>query len=158
MVVLFCLRHGSETISQKFTGGQIFEMTKVFTSNFLTLAAQGWNEVSNYAGMYERLLGPLLDSVFSGKPPSPQSFGPPQDMELTRLLYPGPAQLDKLRFGSRSFATDELPPFDMTLVNWEEFSVSDGSSGNAEYLGGWELLDSVALGNGQEQGLIVGMM
>jgi hypothetical protein len=77
---------------------------------------------------------------------------------LTRLLYPGPAQLDKLRFGSRSFATDELPPFDMTLVNWEEFSVSDGSSGNAEYLGGWELLDSVALGNGQEQGLIVGMM
>jgi hypothetical protein len=158
MVVLFCLRHGSETISHKFTGHQIFEMTKVFTSNFLTLAAQGWNEVSNYAGMYERLLGPLLDSVFSGKPPSPQSFGPAQDMELTRLLYPGPAQLDKLRFGSRSFETDDLPPFDMTLVNWEDFSVSDGSSGNADYLGGWDLLDSVAVGNGQEQGLVVGMM
>jgi hypothetical protein len=158
MVVLFCLRHGSETISHKFTGHQIFEMTKVFTSNFLTLAAQGWNEVSNYAGMYERLLGPLLDSVFSGKPPSPQSFGPAQDMELTRLLYPGPAQLDKLRFGSRSFETDDLPPFDMTLVNWEDFSVSDGGSGNADYLGGWDLLDSVAVGNGQEQGLVVGMM
>lgn len=158
MVVLFCLRHGSEIISQKFTGQQIFEMTKVFTSNFLTLAAQGWNEVSNYAGMYERLLGPLLDSVFSGKPPSPQSFGPAQDMELTRLLYPGPAQLDKLRFGSRSFETDELPPFDMTLVNWEDFSVSDGSTNNADYLGGWDLLDTVALGNSQEQGLIVGMM
>lgn len=155
MVVLFCLRHGSKTISQRFDGQQIHEMTNLFTSNFLALAAQGWNEVSNYAGMYSRLLGPLLESVWSGKPPSPQSFGPAQDMELTRLLYPGPAQLDKLRFGSRAYDADELPPFDMTLVNWEDFSVSDGSAGNADYLGGWESLDSVALGNGQD---IVGMM
>jgi hypothetical protein len=44
----------------------------------------------------------------------------------------------------------------MTLVNWEDFSVSDGSTGNPDYLGGWDLLDSVALGNGHEQ--IVGMM
>lgn len=158
MVVLFCLRHGSETIVNRFDGQQIFEMTKVFTSNFLALAAQGWNEVSNYAGMYERLLGPLLESVFSGKPPSPQSFGSAQDMELKRLLYPGPAQLDRLRFGSRSYAADELPPFDMTLVNWEDYSVSDGSAGHADYAAGWDLLDSVALGSGPEAGLVGGMM
>lgn len=158
MVVLFCLRHGSETIALCHSGQQIFEMTKVFTSNFLALAAQGWNEVSNYAGMYERLLGPLLESVFAGKPPSPQSFGPAQDLELTRLLYPGPAQLDKLRFGSRSYEADELPPFDMTMVNWEDYSVSDGSAGNADYMGGWDLLDSMALGTGQELGMIAGMM
>ena len=158
MVVLFCLRHAAETISARFNVQQIFEMTKVFTSNFLALAAQGWNEVSNYAGVYERLLGPLLESVFSGKGPSAQSFGPTQDLELIRLLYPGPAQLDKLRFGSRSFGSDELPPFDMTLVNWEDFSVSDGSAANAEYSGGWDMLDSMALGGDQAHGLGVGMM
>ena len=158
MVVLACLRHGTETISQRFNAQQIFEMTKVFTSNFLALAAQGWNEVSNYAGVYERLLGPLLESVFSGKSPSAQSFGPAQDAELSRLLYPGPARLEKLRFGTRVLEADELPPFDMTLMTWEDFSVSDGHSGSSEYMHGWDLLDSVGAQNGQEDTFSVGLM
>jgi len=156
MVVLFCLRHGFDTISARFNAQQIFEMTKVFTANFLTLAAQGWNEVSNYAGIYERLLGPLLESVFSNKPPSLSSFGPAQDAELTRMLYPGPAQLDKLRFGSRSYDQDGLPPFDVGSLNWEDFSVSDGRSTSAEYVAGWDLLDSVNL-NGVGHDMVFGM-
>ena len=148
MVVLFCLRHGFDTISARFNAQQIFEMTKVFTANFLALAAQGWHEVSNYAGVYERLLGPLLESVFSARPPSLSSFGPAQDAELTRLLYPGPAQLDKLRFGSRSYGDDRLPSFDFTTLNWEDFSVSDGQAPSADYAPGWDLLDSMNV-NGQ---------
>lgn len=139
MVVLFCLRHGYEIIGGKFESQKIFEMTKVFTANFLTLASQGWDEVSNYAGIYERLLGPLLESVFSKKTPSLSSFGPAQDAELLRLLYPGPAQLDKLRFGTRGYGsvgsasamsgfTDiGLPSLDMVDINWDDFSVSETS-------------------------------
>ena len=141
MVVLYCLRHGFDIVSSKFKAQEIFEMTKVFTSNFLTLASQGWSEVSNYAGIYERLLGPLLESVFSNKQPSLSSFGPAQDNELNRLLYPGPAQLDKLRFGSRGYSISSnvsqngldnypLPSFDLTGSNWDDFSViSEGSTG-----------------------------
>lgn len=162
MVVLYCLRYGFDTISAKFGAQQIFEMTKVFTANFLTLASQGWDEVSNYAGIYERLLGPLLESVFSNKPPSLTSFGPAQDAELTRLLYPGPAQLDKLRFGTRTYGISAngnvdighgfgdlgLPPFDVTSINWEDFSVSDPGSSNAgpgsvgagaDFLSSWDI-------------------
>ena len=159
MVVLFCLRHGFDSISARFTAQQIFEMTKVFTANFLALAEQGWNEVSNYAGVYERLLGPLLESVFSHRPPSLSSFGPAQDAELTRMLYPGPAQLDKLRFGSRSgFDGDGgLPSFDVGTLNWEEFSVSDGRSASAEgYVAGWDLFDPNAVSAGA-QDLVFGM-
>ncbi|KAK5091561.1 hypothetical protein LTR05_001746 [Lithohypha guttulata] len=162
MVVLFCLRYGFDTISAKFDAQQIFEMTKVFTSNFLTLAMQGWDEVSNYAGIYERLLGPLLESVFSNKPPSLSSFGPAQDAELTRLLYPGPAQLDKLRFGTRGsdlflnngamngLGDMGLPPFDVASLNWDDFSVSDNASSghgpgsnNADYLNSWDITQSL---------------
>lgn len=158
MVVLFCLRHGFDTISSKFNAQEIFEMTKVFTTNFLSLAAQGWNEVSNYAGVFERLLGPLLESVFSNKPPSLSSFGPAQDAELTRLLYPGPAQLDKLRFGSRSYEQDELPTFDVASLNWEDFSMSDGHSATADFVGGWDLLDSVSFGSGNDANMVIGMV
>ncbi|ETI21910.1 hypothetical protein G647_05980 [Cladophialophora carrionii CBS 160.54] len=158
MVVLFCLRHGFDTISARFNAQQIFEMTKVFTANFLALAAQGWNEVSNYAGVYERLLGPLLESVFSNRPPSLSSFGPAQDAELTRMLYPGPAQLDKLRFGSRSgYEGDGLPTFDVGTLNWEEFSVSDTRSASAEgFVAGWDLFDPNAVSSGAHD-LVFGM-
>jgi hypothetical protein len=159
MVVLFCLRHGFDAISARFNAQQIFEMTKVFTANFLALAAQGWNEVSNYAGVYERLLGPLLESVFSNRPPSLSSFGPAQDAELTRMLYPGPAQLDKLRFGSHVGIDGDGPfggaaTFDVGTMNWDDFSISDGRSASAEgFVAGWDLFDPNAVG----QDLVFGM-
>ncbi|KAI0002651.1 fungal-specific transcription factor domain-containing protein [Xylariaceae sp. FL0662B] len=116
MIVLFCLRHGCPAIREKFNASQIFEMTKLFTSNFLSISSQGWPEVSNYAGVYERLLGPLLESVFSNSLNSSEIFEPSQDAELMRMLYPATAQLEKLRFGLRQ----QLSPFDFNLFNIED--------------------------------------
>ena len=141
MIVLFCLRHASDAISAQHTPNEIFEMTKVFTSNFLSIAAQGWTEVSNYAGTYERLLGPLLEAIFSGRPVA-TSFGQAQDAELARLLYPGPAHVDQLRFGSREMidAAQSMAEVDQTVFNWEELPNS-GGIGTADYAGAWDLLD-----------------
>lgn len=118
VVLLFCLRHGCSTISEKFNAGQIFEMSKLFTENLLAIAAQGWSEVSNYAGVYERLLGSLLEAVFSPSKDPQEHFGATQDAELTRLLYPGPAHLEKLRFGRIS--VEESSPFDFSLFNFDQ--------------------------------------
>ncbi|KAI1080821.1 fungal-specific transcription factor domain-containing protein [Whalleya microplaca] len=118
MIVLFCLRHGCSEISEKFTASQIFEMTKLFTSNLLSISSQGWPEVSNYAGVYERLLGPLLEAVFSSSRNISERFGPLQDAELMRMLYPGPAHLEKLRFGLRQ--QEQFSPFDFSLLNADD--------------------------------------
>jgi hypothetical protein len=40
-IVLFCLSHGTPAIIERFTPAQIFKMTKVFTGNFLDIAAHG---------------------------------------------------------------------------------------------------------------------
>ncbi|KAI1440175.1 fungal-specific transcription factor domain-containing protein [Annulohypoxylon stygium] len=126
-VVLFCLRHGSEAITARFTASHVFEMTKLFTSNLLAIAAQGWPEVSVYASVYERLLGPLLERVFLGRPDLSEAFGPAQDAELVRLLYPGPAHLEKLRFGWRQQQIqEELSPFDFTLFMGDDFWTTHG--------------------------------
>ena len=113
-VVLYCLRYGWEAITERFNAPQIFDMTKLLTSNFLAIAGQGWPEVSIYAGVYERLLGPLLERVFLRSATLSDSFGPAQDAELMRLLYPGPAHLEKLRFGLRR-QQEEFSPFDFNL-------------------------------------------
>ncbi|KAF2661503.1 hypothetical protein K491DRAFT_415721 [Lophiostoma macrostomum CBS 122681] len=118
VILLFCLRHACDAISRKFTAGQIFEMSKLFTANFLAIASQGWSEVSNYAGVYERLLGSLLEAVFSPSKNPLEHFGPAQDAELARLLYPGPAHLEKLRFGRTPI--EECSPFDFSLFNFDQ--------------------------------------
>ncbi|KAH8676221.1 fungal-specific transcription factor domain-containing protein [Xylariales sp. PMI_506] len=118
MIVLFCLRHGCLAISQKFDASQIFQMTKLFTLNFLSISSQGWPEVSNYAGVYERLLGPLLESVFSHSQDPSDKFGSAQDAELMRMLYPGPAHLEKLRFGFGQ--QEQLSPFDFSIFNVDD--------------------------------------
>ncbi|KEY74757.1 hypothetical protein S7711_06659 [Stachybotrys chartarum IBT 7711] len=121
-VVLFCLRHGAAAIMQRFTATQVFEMTKLFTGNLLLIAGQGWPEVSVYASVYERLLGPLLERFFLGRQDLSEAFGPAQDAELMRLLYPGPAQLEKLRFGWRQPQQEEDTghPFDFYLSSLED--------------------------------------
>ncbi|KUJ17789.1 uncharacterized protein LY89DRAFT_616056 [Mollisia scopiformis] len=121
MVTLFCLRYGYEPICERWNAGEIFQMTKLFTSNLLTLSSQGWGEISKYAGTYERLLGPLLDSVFTKNSSPSKSFGPAQDAELARLIYPGPAHLEKLRFGNARLALeDDFQGFDAAMFNWED--------------------------------------
>ena len=97
MVVLYCLRHGYSSVRAQFTSSQVLEMTKVLTANFLTIAEQGWPEVSTYAGIYERLLGTLIEPIFS--PSTTHCFSAAQEAELMRLLYPDAAQLEKLRGG-----------------------------------------------------------
>ncbi|KAI1105604.1 fungal-specific transcription factor domain-containing protein [Jackrogersella minutella] len=123
MIVLYCLRHGCAAISEKFNASQIFEMTKLFTSNFLSISSQRWPEVSNYAGVYERLLGPLLESVFSNSRNPSETFTPSQDAELMRMLYPATAHLEKLRFGLRQ--QEQFSPFDFSLFNIEDAEFTD---------------------------------
>lgn len=113
-VVLFCLRHGYDAVTERFSAAQVFDMAKLFTSNFLAIAAHGWPEVSVYAGIYERLLGPLLERVFLRSSALGEQFGAAQDAELMRLLYPGPAHLDNLRFGLRR-ELEEFSPFDFNM-------------------------------------------
>lgn len=121
MVALFCLRYGHEGICDRWSASEIFQMTKVFTMNLLTLASQGWSEISKYAGTYEKLLGPLLDSVFTENASPSKSFGLSHDAELARLIYPGPAHLEKLRFGNVWFPIEnEYQGFDASLFNWED--------------------------------------
>ncbi|VUC21025.1 unnamed protein product [Clonostachys rosea] len=128
--VLFCLRHGLEEIQKRLTPAQIFDLTKQFTSNFLAIASRGWPEVSNYAGVYERLLGPLLDRVFSQGSTVSDRFGPAEDAELARLLHPGPPQLEKLRAGStRQAQYQDLGSFDFDM-----FLVSDDDAWSASFL------------------------
>jgi len=98
MIVLFSLRHASTLISHKFNAKQIFEKTKLFTANLLTIAELGWPEVSAWAGVYERFLGPLLEAVFDPNREPDEYFGPSQDTELARFLYPRSTPLEKLRF------------------------------------------------------------
>ncbi|KAH8900676.1 hypothetical protein GQ53DRAFT_130025 [Thozetella sp. PMI_491] len=130
MVVLFSLRHGHHVIKARFRPTQVFDMTKLLTANFLDIADQGWPEVSDYAGVYERLLGSLLEPVLSNT--ATLQFSVAQDAELMRLLYPGPAQLEKLRLGQRA-QQDETWQFDSTM--WDmafDFlsfdSIGDGCS------------------------------
>jgi hypothetical protein len=121
MVALFCLRYGYEDICERWNARDIFQMTKLFTMNLLTLSDQGWSEISKYAGTYERLLGPLLDSVFTKNSSPSKAFGPAQDAELARLIYPGPAHLEKLRPRNPRFAiNDDYQGFDASLFNWDD--------------------------------------
>ena len=138
-VVLFCLRHGSTAIAEGFSPSQVFEMTKLFTSTLLSIAAQGWPEVTVYASVYERLLAPLLERVILRRPELSDAFGPAQDAELVRLLYPGPAHIEKLRFGWRQLE-EELSPFDFNLFMLDDFEnwgqgAENGAFGTSELHG-----------------------
>jgi hypothetical protein len=127
ITMLFCLRHGSEVICERFRLPEIVEKTKVFTMYFLSVAEQGWTEILKYAGIYERLAGPLLEMIFLNrckeKPLSAAvSFNPAHDAEIMRLLYPGPAQLDKLRFGRNRGVQVASDPSDFRNIDSDIFS------------------------------------
>ncbi|OKL64581.1 hypothetical protein UA08_00583 [Talaromyces atroroseus] len=139
MVVLFSLRHSGTAIRQKFGAQHVFERTKLLTSNFLIIASQGWTEVAACAGIYERLLGPLLESVFS--PDCILHFSASQDAELTRFLYHGSAQLQPARFDMDSdFISLPDNPFELLTSNHAGRSRTNGSFDAASYPG-WNLLD-----------------
>lgn len=94
MVAIFCLRHAFDQIVAKYSVTELFDMTKTFTANLLTLAAQGWPEISNFAATFEKLLAPLLHSVLT-KAGSPVIAYPAElDAELNNFLLPGPTPND----------------------------------------------------------------
>ncbi len=117
LVVLFCLRHNRAGISEKYSAQEIFDSTKLFTSSLLIIASQGWSAISKYAGIYERLLGPLLEAVFTSTESS-ILFSPSQDLELAELLYPGPAHLPSLRTGMRLQSGHDSVAFDASLLEF----------------------------------------
>lgn len=90
MVALFCLRHGRSAIRAHFNIQRIFEITKLFTSNFLALAAQGWADGSTSAGDYECLLAPVLRYVLAGTDDDPDAVFPSdQDEKLRQWMSVG---------------------------------------------------------------------
>lgn len=100
-------------------------MTKLFTANFLTIAAQGWIEIVEYGGIYERLLGPLLNPLFKPAGGTPY-VDSEQDAELLRLLYPSPAgsKTLKLPIGA-GWQDGEHLSYDFNLFNWEDEALID---------------------------------
>ncbi len=100
-------------------------MTKLFTANFLTIAAQGWIEIVEYGGIYERLLGSFLSPLFKpgGEPPSVDHE---RDAELMRLLYPSPAGFKALKLPSgEGWQDGEHMPYDHNLFSWEDDALLD---------------------------------
>lgn len=95
VIVLFCLRHGSEPILTKFSPNQISSMTAVFSLNLQSVSSQVWPEVSRCLEVYDRLLEPLIAAVMSGEDPS-LTFTPKEDEELAHLLYPGTTRFETL--------------------------------------------------------------
>lgn len=170
-VVLFALRHGYDAIAARFTPTQIFDWAKRLTSNLFAIAAHGWPAVGTYAGMYERLLGPLLERVFcplSGY----GTLRPAEDAELMRLLYPGPAHQEALRSGMRQLlhhlhqqnhqqqlllqqelqqllGTDDLSPFDLSLFMlddemWGANLMDAAGDARDTHTSGWMALQEIA--------------
>ena len=134
-VVLFCLRHGYHAIAERFSAAQIFDGAKLITSNLLAIAARSWPEVGIYAGVYERLLGPLLERVFArGADLDMSRFGPAEDAELMRLLYPGPAHLDVLRFGLRQKQPQPSPQVELSPFDFNLFMLDDNEMWQAGLL------------------------
>jgi len=115
---------------QKFGVPSIFDMTKTFTSNFLAISAQGWPDISAYAASYESLLNPVLAFAFTragtlgeaiARGELEDAFGPAMDRELNELLYPDPAQIEKLRFGTRGLPPERVgAAFDPESWAWDE--------------------------------------
>lgn len=123
LVVLFCLRHNYDAIALQFKPTEVFEMTKLFTANLLIISSQGWTEVSQYAAIYERLLNPLLDAIFTRSRPVSTAHTPEQEAELARLLYPNPARPQELRFtdmGGDSGVLEDLFSFDAGIFHWDD--------------------------------------
>ncbi|KIW64535.1 hypothetical protein PV04_09461 [Phialophora macrospora] len=127
LVILFCLRYSYDNIAEKYSPQQIFELTKLFTSNLLAISAQGWSEIAEYAGIYERFLAPLLDSILTGDKPISNAYTPEQDAELLRLLYPGPIHPKELRFTGWAEADEtDLSFFDAAIYSQDEALLGDG--------------------------------
>ncbi|KAL2398516.1 hypothetical protein ABEF93_000761 [Exophiala dermatitidis] len=95
VIVLFCLRHGSQAILTKFSPREISEMASLFARNLQSVSSEYWPEVSRCLEVYNRLLAPLIQAIMSGTDPG-AAFSREQDEELAHLLYPGTTRFEAL--------------------------------------------------------------
>jgi hypothetical protein len=139
MIALFCLRYGSRHLRKRFSVHQIFEIAKLFTSNFLAIAALGWTEVSAFARTYERLLAPLLDFIFSGEDDPESFFGPAEEAQLRRWLYPGQTRSDAFRFEAplHMSTLDDFTLFDVDRMLEDLDPGNDNSSAGIDVNASW---------------------
>ncbi|RFU32275.1 hypothetical protein B7463_g4064, partial [Scytalidium lignicola] len=122
LVALYCLKHNYAGISEIYNPAEIFETTRLFTQNLLTISSNGWPEITEYAGIYEKLLVPVLDAILSRSRPVEGSHTLEQDIELTKLLFPSPTHPKELKFAGNRLEDfqDGYLEFDETLFGWDD--------------------------------------
>ncbi|KAI1625183.1 fungal-specific transcription factor domain-containing protein [Exophiala viscosa] len=143
MVAVFCLRHAFDEILAAYSIAELFDMTKGFTSNLLTLAAQGWSEIATFAATLERLLSPLINAAMRKDSSLSLSYPTEMDNELNNFLLPKSASQEAFLGGPFPTHLPDLDmhmDFDMLNANdlfFEAFAdISDQQ--------GWTSLDPVA--------------
>lgn len=122
MVAVFCLRHAFDEISLRYSASEIFDKTKVFTSNLLALAAHGWPEISQFAATFERLLAPLINGIMMKTSTALLMYPSSLEAELDQFLLPGPARKETF-FGNGFPNMLDLSSFEGGLgedMNWDE--------------------------------------
>lgn len=124
IVAWFCLRNCATGILDREGRSieRIMQRTKVFTTNLLAIADQGWPEALTLARTYERLLRGIMDRLYEAG-----ATGNVFDEALifldvgdedavTKLLYPGPTRVEPLEF--RAYAQPSYDPMDTSYV-WD---------------------------------------
>ncbi|KAK4935000.1 hypothetical protein LTR10_023868 [Elasticomyces elasticus] len=112
MVAVYCLRHSFDEIVAAYSIAELFDMTKGFTSNLLTLAAQGWSEIATFAATLERLLSPLINAAMRKDSSASLSYPAELDDELNYFLLPKSASQDAFLGGAFPM---HLPDLDMHM-------------------------------------------
>lgn len=122
VIVLFCLRHGSNLILTKFGPDDVSAMTTLFSLNLQSVSSQFWPEVSRCLEVYNRLLHPLIVAIMSGNDPT-HTFTQEQDEELAHLLYPGTTRFEALATENNlalpSLDPNYLPEQDVDAFDWD---------------------------------------
>lgn len=139
MVAIFCLRHAFDEITATYSISEIFDMTKTFTGNLITLAGQGWAETSNFAATFEKLLAPLLGAVLTKATAKLTSYPPELDTELNSFLLPRTAQQDGYFVGGLSMHVfDPGVDIDMDDIDGNDWFLE--AFGNTAEQYSWESL------------------
>lgn len=140
MVAVFCLRHALDDIVETYSVAEIFDMTKSFTSNLLTLSARGWAEISSFAATFEQLLAPLLAAVFRKTSAESLAYPAELDAELNNFLLPRTVSLDSLFAGNLSARTPDFElGIDMDNLMADEWFLEAFGINNDQF--GWDDLN-----------------
>lgn len=142
MVAVFCLRHAFDLIVASYALADLFDMTKMFISNLLTLAAQGWGEIATFAATVDRLLSPLINAAMRKDSSLPLSYPSDMDNELNNFLIPKASSQDAFlaAFPNHLAAFDAGMDLDMLDPN-DLFLEAFADIGDQQH---WESIDFAA--------------